>query len=354
MTATHRNLVITRIREELPDVKTFFLVAEDGESVPYRAGQFLTFIFHQYGREERRSYSVSSSPDADEPLAITVKRIANGRYSRPLFDKARVGDKLVFAGAAGLFTSPDDLNAYGRMVLFAAGIGITPLFSLLKSALVKNASIKIVLVYSNRSVADAVFYKELLALQQIYPERFSIAWLFSNDKHADRARLSKSLMPSLLQKYASGNLAHTLCYTCGPYSYMWLVALLMEEAGMPRDNIRREIFVNDQEPLREMPPDKSTRRVTVQQGNESFSFEVHYPDSILQAALKAGHYLPYSCEAGRCSSCAAHCTEGKIWMSYNEVLTEKELAQGMVLTCTGHPVGGDVVIEFNAASNFVK
>jgi len=164
----HQRLVITAIREEAPQVKTFFLEAEDRQDIPYQSGQFLTFLFHRLGKEERRSYSMSSSSLPGDPLAITVKRVANGAHSRWLIDAARVGDVLRTTGASGLFTLPADIQRYKQIFLFGAGIGITPLYALLKTILKEHEGIQVVLVYSNRSTADTVFYNELNNLQETY------------------------------------------------------------------------------------------------------------------------------------------------------------------------------------------
>ena len=127
---------------------------------------------------------------------------------------------------------------------------------------------------------------------------------------------------------------------------MRMCTYTLQEENVPKENIRKEDFVIHTKKLaRNNPPDKAPRNVTIQYGSEHFEFKVHYPDSILQAAKKQDISLPYSCEVGRCGNCAAKCIEGKVWLSYNEVLTEKDLQNGLTLTCVGHPDGGDVKLE---------
>ncbi len=127
---------------------------------------------------------------------------------------------------------------------------------------------------------------------------------------------------------------------------MRLCIYTLQENDVPKDNIRREDFVINAVHKRDaLPPDKTSHKAFIKLNENEFYFDVEYPDSILQAAKKANIMLPYSCEAGRCGSCVAKCLKGKIWHSYNEVLTEKELQQNMVLTCVGHPVQGDVQLE---------
>lgn len=314
----------------------------------YKAGQFLTFPFTSAGREERRSYSFSSSPVMDEPLAITVKRIDNGAFSRRLIDQVRTGDVLATAGISGLFTLPDPLPHGTSLLLFAAGIGITPLYSILKTALRHPAAPSIVLVYSNHSRPATVFYEELVQLQEQYPERLRIEWLFSDSKYLQRARLTRPVMDQLMQQYLT-DVSKTYCYICGPTDYRWLVQLLLEEAGLASEQIRQEIFMTDRHAILQVPPDQEPHQVSIHIGGRVVRLEVRYPETILSAAKKAGIRLPYSCEAGRCSSCAVRCTSGAVWMGYNEVLTDKDLANGLVLTCTGYPVKGDISLLFEGA-----
>jgi ferredoxin-NADP reductase len=343
--AAYQTVVITAIRQELPGVKTFTLAYSDGGPIPYAAGQFITFVFTHHGREERRSFSISSSPALHGPLSFTVKRIDNGAYSRLLIDKAAPGDKLYTTGAAGLFMLPANKD-YKQVFFFAAGIGITPVFSLIKTLLHTQPGKKIVLVYSNRSREEVVFYDELNRLAEAFPGNFKIEFLYSSSFHLARARLSKALLPVLLGEYAAAPIKNLLFYLCGPFTYMRMAIISLEEQGVKSDQIKKENFnTNDRDIARAEPPDKSTHGITILLHGKPYRFPVHYPDTILQAAKKNGLVLPYSCEAGRCGSCAATCTHGAVWLSYNEVLMDSDLEQGKILTCMGHPVGGDVTIE---------
>lgn len=341
-----KEIIITSIREETPGVKTYFVEGADGQPIPYTAGQFITLIFTHHGREERRSFSFSSSPDAGEPASFTVKRVENGAYSRLLIDRAKPGDHLFTTGAAGLFTLPADLGAYKQVFFFAAGIGITPVFSLIKSLLFTHPDVQCVLICSNRSKEDVVFYNELNALVERFPDTFRIEYLYSTSFNLARARLSKELLPLLLKEYGRVPPGQMLFYTCGPYSYMRMVIWSLEEQGIHESQIKRENFnTNTRVVITAEPPDKNTHRVTIQTSDGVYTFPIVYPDTILQAAKKNGLSLPYSCETGRCGSCAALCTSGKIWMSYNEVLMDSDLKKGLILTCVGHPVDGDATIK---------
>ena len=337
----YQTLRIREVREEVPGFKTIRF--EDVPHIPYQSGQYLTLVQNKSGEEVRRSYSITSSPVLNEPLSIGVKRVENGVFSRVLVDHARPGDAVLTTGSGGFFVLPDEVETYRQLFFFAAGSGITPVFSLLKTVLHAHPSLQVVLVYSNASKAKAVYFDDLQLLQAQFPERFTLENLFSNAADLSKARLHRDLIFSYLQRFAGYEKDKTLFYICGPEPYMRLCTYTLQEAGIPSLQIKKENFYFSEVAKRDaLPPDKHDRTAFIQFGNKTYMVAVRYPDSILRAAKKSGLSLPYSCEAGRCGNCAAQCTAGTVWHSYNEVLTEKELSQGLVLTCVGHPVGGDV------------
>ncbi|MEO6832433.1 MAG: iron-sulfur cluster-binding domain-containing protein [Chitinophagaceae bacterium] len=340
-------LIIIEIIEETAGVKTFRLAPNEGETLDYSAGQFLTMEHPFAGQIYRRSYSFSSCPDVDEQPAITVKRVGNGIASRWLIDEAKVGDQInSHSRANGVFTLPDEEDSPDSIWLFAAGIGITPIFSLLKEALFKGSS-NVVLVYSNHSKESTVFLEEIAALENDFKERFSVLWLWSNAVNLLQARLSRESFSMLLKPVWPKNLERVLCFICGPKSYMWMTQLLLEDAGIPAEHIRREAFQTREIVHDYLPADKESHKVTIEINSQEISFTNLYPTSILDSALALGIQLPYSCKTGQCGACTAICTQGKVWMSYNEVLTEKDLKKGRILTCKGHAVDGDIRLQFS-------
>lgn len=343
LNSIYRQVVVTNIAEEAAGVKTFTVAFADGSAIPYVAGQFITFSFTHHGREERRSYSVSSCPALNEPLSFTVKRLDNGAYSRLFTDKVRVGDMLTTTGVAGRFILP--APGAGVYFFFAAGIGITPVYSLIRQAL-HATSARVVLVYSNSNADDVVFGAALRSLEVEFPGRLRIEWLFSNAFNLSRARLNKALLPMLVTEYVGNDMAQSLFYICGPFAYMRMATWALQEMGIARNAIIVENFSQGLlgEPLR-LPPDKEDRLVTLRSAQGDVTFTCHYPDSLLTAARNNNIPLPYSCEAGRCGSCVMLCTSGKVWHALDEVLTAGDIANGLVLTCTGHPVGGNVVLQ---------
>jgi len=337
----YRKLVIRDIKEEVKGFKTFAF--EQGHGISYQSGQYLTLVRFVNGTEVRRSYSITSSPVLNEPLSIGVKRVENGMFSRHLIDHAQLGDELLTTGSGGFFVLPDDIKMYRQLFFFAAGSGITPVYSLIKTVLNAHPHLSVVLIYSNASEEKAIFLSSLKELQVGFAERFHMELLFSNSVHLLRARLHRDLIIQFITNLRVNEKGKTLFYICGPENYMRLCTYTLQEHGIPAADIRKENFIIHTAPkIDRNPPDKADRKALIHIGGRTHEFTVHYPDSILKAARKEGMILPYSCDAGRCGNCVAKCTKGTVWHAYNEVLTDKELQKGLVLTCVGHPVGGDV------------
>ena len=232
-----------------------------------------------------------------------------------------------------------------QLFFLAAGSGIAPVYSLIRYALQKWSDVSITLIYSNRHEKDVIFFEALQSLQNQYTDRFNIEWLLSSNNNIYKARLSNYLLNILLRKYkAAAN--NTLFYMCGPFDYMLMIQITLLSYGVPIKNIYKEQFSTLPRIVKPVPPDTSKHNATIQIGNKEYELSVQYPSTILAAAKAQNIMLPYSCEAGRCGSCTAKCTIGNVWMAYNEVLTDDEIAKGRVLVCQAYPVGGDVVIEY--------
>lgn len=335
-----KELRVRVIKEAVPGFKTFEF--EMGHGIRYKAGQYLTLVMHHNGEEVRRSYSITSAPVLGEPLTIGVKRVENGIFSRHLVDVVKEGDTLTTTGAGGLFTLPDDMTFCRQVLFFAAGSGITPIYSLIKTVLQVYPQLSVKLIYSNASLAKALFAGELEQLRQQHSAHFEIEWLFSDTANLLKARLHRDL---LLQIIEAAGVRPTLYYICGPETYMRMVQYTLQERGVHSEAIRKENFVSArQKPLLPSPPDKGSYTALIHYGEKDYPVRVDYPLSILQAARRQGIQLPYSCETGKCGNCIARCTKGTIWHSNDEVLMPSELQKGLILTCVGHPVGGDVEI----------
>lgn len=332
-------LRVEAIKWELPDTATFLLSEISGKKASYKAGQFITLVFDHHAEEIRRSYSLSSSPD-EALLAITVKRIANGEISRFMLTKIKPGDILNAVEPAGRFTLADTF-AQRDIFLFAAGSGIVPIFSQLKYALAREGSGRFTLLYSNRDSASVLFNEELRLLAAKHPARLQIINLLSSQAN----RLTNIVVEKLVGENLHYDLPKAEFYLCGPFDYMRMIRLTLLYMGVDAAQIRKENFVLDTikvpGSIRTFPPQK----VRINFGGETYDLVVGENQSILQAALQHGIKLPYSCRDGICSACTAFCKNGKVEMVKNDVLTDLDLSLGLVLTCTGHPVGDGVVIQ---------
>ncbi|MCU7552169.1 iron-sulfur cluster-binding domain-containing protein [Chitinophagaceae bacterium LB-8] len=339
----YKKLIIKEIRQERRDFKD--LIFEESSPISYKAGQYLTFVDFVYGEEVRRSYSIISSPEWNEPLGVGVKRMENGYFSRKLVDHAQIGDQVITTGAGGLFTLPDEIQPFKQIFFFAAGSGITPIFSLIKSALFLFPAIKLTLIYSNPSPEQTIYKKEIIQIAERFAQQFHVEFLYSNSRNLQKARLYPELLMQLVQSFSISDKENILFYVCGPESYMRMIIFTLQRERVPSINIKKEHFLVYQKatPTAE-PPDKEQHFVTIHFSGKTYHYPVQYPQTILSAAKREGILLPYSCEVGRCGNCLAKCKEGTVWMSYNEVLTDNDLNKGMTLTCVGYPVGGDVTL----------
>lgn len=342
-----KELKIVKIISETADTKSFTLAPADGIPIAYKAGQFLTFVFtKQNGEEVRRSYSISSSPEAGDPLTVTVKRIANGEYSRLLNDRAREGDVLQTIGASGFFVLPDHPEKYSRFVFLAAGSGITPVYALIKTLMNQFPVIEVLLIYSNTTRQGSIFFDDLQQLHNKYSSRLHVDFLFSRSADAFSSRLT----PESLEMYMKSHrvsYGSSIFYVCGPADYMRMITYRLTTLGVAAARIKKEIFHVQHPRVKPEPPETNAHTVTLIRKGDENKFTVQYPVTILQAAKLLNIHIPYSCENGQCGSCVAKCLHGAVWMANNEVLLEDDVNNGMILTCTGYPVYGDVTIRIN-------
>jgi ring-1,2-phenylacetyl-CoA epoxidase subunit PaaE len=343
------SLKISEIIQQ-PGDNLIFKFEKTPEEITYLPGQFLTLLFKVNGKEIRRSYSIFSTPSLNEPLSIAVKLVENGEISRYLHHKTCVGDILTALQPTGLFTYIPFRETRRTVFLFAAGIGITPIFSILKTALIEEQNSKIVLIYSNRSVNTTLFYVELNEWQAKYPERLKIIYFFSDAKIIMLARLNKFMIEQLVSEHMEYDPKQALFYTCGPIDYMVNCRIVLLSMKYSLDQIKRETYfipeddADEDDATEKKIADQNTYSVRIVWNNNSYDLQVPYFKRILDVALENNINLPYSCRAGICSSCTSSCTSGGVRMDYNEVLTDQEIENGRVLICTGHPTANETTI----------
>ncbi len=332
-------LRVRAIRPEAPEVVTYFLEPTDGQPVSYRAGQFLTLLFDFRGHEVRRSYSLSSAPGVDAELAITVKRITNGEVSRYLLDRLRVGDILRALPPTGRFVLDDETT--DDLLLIAAGSGITPVFSILKSVLTTQPARSVTLIYASRDAQNTIFFDEINALVAQHSDRLTVLY----QRSAEGQRLNNQRLERLVTRHLRGPRATAHGYLCGPEEFMRMARITLLFLGFQADQIRQEQFVIEAPPAPPVPTRSTPSRVTLFFREKTHVLDVPAGEYLLTAALAAGIPLPYSCRGGRCSACAARCTAGRVALRINDVLTARDLAEGWVLTCTGYAESEAVTLE---------
>ncbi|POY37444.1 phenylacetic acid degradation protein [Solitalea longa] len=334
---------ITSISKHPGEVVTFSLEPLSERKPDFISGQFLSIILQTANKELRRSYSICSSPYTNEPITIAVKRIENGEVSRKLFNDTREGDVLTTLEPNGIFTYEPIKNSKRTIFLFAAGVGITPLISMLKTILTAEDQSKVVLVYSNRSQASTLFFYELNKWQSNYSNRFDLIYLFSESQNLIRARLNKILIQEIISEHLIFEKSDALFYTCGPISYMDVCRLTLLGMGFGQWQIKRETFFisaddgDEDDETENIPTDTNTYTVRIIYQNRKTDVDIPYHKSILDIALENKIDMPYSCRSGICGTCTAFCSQGNIRMDYNEVLTENDIEKGKILTCVGHP-----------------
>ncbi len=337
-------LRVKKIVRETDDTFTYVLESADETTITYHAGQFLTLLFRFREREVRRSFSLISSPSVDESLAITIKRLENGELSRYLMDHLKIGDIIQSLYPAGRFTVNTNYKNKLTYFFIAAGSGITPVYSLIKTILLEEPNSLINLIYSNASERTTIFYEPLKNLAEKFPSRLQCIFLFSQYGQ----RLNNSMLEKLVNENLRSGKDETEFYICGPSGYMRMIMLTLIFMGFRKEHVHKENFISEQLPAAEsfVPRNTSSHIIQILYNNNTYQVSVPPFKTILDAALAQNISLPYSCKTGLCSTCAAICKKGKVDMTNNEVLTDKDLSQGWILTCTGFPLEDGTEIEF--------
>jgi ferredoxin-NADP reductase len=333
-------LRVEAIEKQTADTTTFYLREVNGKPVPYKAGQFITLVINHHGQEIRRSYSLSSSPH-EELIALTIKRIANGEITRYLHTYSKVGDIWNAVEPAGRFTALQQPDGK-ELVYFAAGGGIVPIYAHLKFLLSISSTVIITLFYSNLNPQAIIFKQQLDDLAAAHLQQLTIIHLLSSEAR----RLNNIMAEKLVRQYVNKDIEQAQFYLCGPFTYMRMVQLTLLYMGINAAQIHKENFVLETVPVctavTNFPPQKL--RINFQQ--EWHDIMAGENQTILQAALQNQLHIPYSCGSGVCAACAVKCTSGKVTIVKNEVLTDDELKQGWVLTCTGYAVSDNVELDF--------
>jgi ferredoxin-NADP reductase len=339
-------LAVRAVIPETADAATIVLdVGPDlVDTFAYEAGQFCTVRVEVEGAPLLRCYSMSSAPGVDEHLAITVKRVPEGKVSNWLLDHVEAGDLLELTPPAGVFhLAPEDRE----IVAFAAGSGITPVISLLKSAL-HGSERRARLLYANRDRRSVIFGQAIEALAARFPGRLEVVHhLDVDDGFVDGATIRR-----LLGAAGTGEAigAGTGYYLCGPAPFMDLVEATLLAAGIDRARVHLERFTTPDQARPVTPAEAATGSaqvvVTIEVDGRQASTEHRAGTTILQTARQLDLSPPASCESGSCATCMARVVSGSVEMHLNNALTEEELADGWILTCQAVPTSPHVGVVY--------
>ena len=352
-------LTIQDIRQETPDCVSIAFHVPDQlkETYTFTQGQNITIRWKTGNEEIRRSYSICSSPLEGE-LRVAVKKVVDGRFSQIANTVLKQGDVLdVFPPTGNFHTSLDEKNQK-RYVAFAAGSGITPVLSLIKTTLAVETGSHFTLIYGNRDRSSIIFKEQLEALKNRYMNRFTIVHVLSREK-TDAAINHGRINAEKCEALAAGIIQFNSTdefFLCGPEAMIFSVKEWLLFKGVSAKNIHFELFTTPGQVIPGVKPDieKFTpeegkmSRVTITLDGISFDLDLAYgAEAILDAALKTGADLPYACKGGVCSTCRAKLLEGKIEMDTNYALEPDELESGFILTCQAHPRSEKVVVTFD-------
>ncbi|MDN3595892.1 ferredoxin--NADP reductase [Zunongwangia endophytica] len=346
MSTFHKLKIKEVIRETEQAVSlSFEIPAELKEEFKFKAGQYITIKADVEGKELRRAYSLCSAPDSQD-FKVTVKEVEGGKFSVLANNNLKAGDTLEVHPPEGKFIlEPSETSK--NYAAFAAGSGITPILSIIKTVLNKETHSRFILTYGNKSPEDTIFFKELLDLQATYPDRLFVEFVFSRARqdNAHFGRIETSTV-NFVMKNKFKDHPFDAVYLCGPEEMINHVSEVLTSNDIAEENIYYELFTSNDTGEVEANLEGQSQ-ITILVDDEETSFVMNQNDIILDAALEQDLDVPYSCQGGICSSCIARITEGKAEMRKNQILTDDEIEEGLILTCQAHPLTTNIKVDYD-------
>lgn len=352
-------LRVRKVQKETDDCVsiTFEVPGELKPLYQFRQGQSLTVRRFMGGEEVRRTYSICSAPQ-DGVLRVAVKKVEGGVFSTWANEELAAGEELEVMPPVGKFYTELDPAQKKHYVAFAAGSGITPVLSLIKTTLLTEPHSTFTLVYGNRTKNSIIFKEELEALKDKFLSRFRIYHILSRertDADINYGRIDRDKVEALTARLI--DLQNTdEFFICGPEEMIFTVRDFLSEKGVDGEHIHFELFTIPGQKKsvvdtgRQQVVDEGPKaKVSVKLDGILFDFDLgHEGESILDAALKQGADLPYACKGGVCCTCKAKLLEGEVEMEVNWGLEQDEIERGYILTCQSHPKTEKVVVDFDA------
>ena len=335
---------------------SFEIPADLQSNFAFKAGQYITIKHTIHGKEVRRAYSISSAPVVSGPqnsVTVGIKEVAGGAFSPYANRYIQKGDVLEVMPPQGRFLYEPTTAAVHHLGV-AAGSGITPILSIAKSVLASGPEHSFTLIYGNKSPQDVMFSNEFEALQTAYPTQFKVQWVYSQAKE-DQAlfgRIDTAAINYVLKN--TDTAPFDGAYLCGPEGMIKTATETLEKAGLSKDHIHYELFTVATESTSDsgeaasggaLAVGKIAVEVTVD--GETASLEMDAKTILLDAIIKADIDAPYSCQGGVCSSCICKVTKGSATMIKNQILTDSEIADGLVLSCQAMVTSTEIAVDFD-------
>ena len=338
------SLLISDYRRETPSAISiaFEVPNELQNEFQFKAGQFLTLEANIDGEAVRRAYSICSAPDSGE-LRVAIKEVPNGRFSSYANRSLQQGDSLRVFPPEGRFVF--DAQQPKHIGAFAAGSGITPLLSIAETVLNTHPDNQFTLLYGNKTQKDTLFYNALHSLKKQYPSQFFLHEIYSQErvKNSLFGRMDGGTVKFVCKQSPK---AMDAFYICGPEPMIHTVKDSLLEIGADETAIFFELFT-PAEASQPVATPKGNAHITLVVDEETFVFDMRSNTTLLEAALSQKIDTPYSCQGGVCSTCIARISEGTAEMEQNQILTDDEVAEGLVLTCQAHPTSASLRVDFD-------
>jgi ring-1,2-phenylacetyl-CoA epoxidase subunit PaaE len=336
------SLTVSAIRQEANEAFTIEFSNPPTKFRDFSAGQHITIKVNIEGETLYRTFSVSSIPNTDNVLTLTIKKIKGGKVTNCIADNLKVGDILEVTAPTGQFYLNPEPTHQKHYVMIAGGSGITPIYSMIGTILKFEPKSKITLLYANRTSTNIIFKEKLEQWTKEFPAQLEVKYFLSEEKNPQNAvkgYVTRISLEEIINHFGKNKLDF---YLCGPEV---MTNKLMEDLtylGIAKDKIHRELFL-----IKAQTPESQSLKANViaKVFAKGYQFESQEGKTILQSALEQNIPLPFSCQSGLCGMCKMKCTEGKVRMKSNQVLTESELKEGYVLTCQSLPQSGIIKIN---------
>ena len=350
--ASFHELIISDVVKETPEAVsvTFHVPIELKSKYIFLPGQYLTLESLINNEKIRRDYSISSTPSSGN-LTVTIKKLKNGIFSNYANDSLQKGSLINVSLPRGRFVYDRISDSPKIIFAFAAGSGITPIISIIKTALENSPKTSCRLIYGNKSPKTTIFLNDLKHLKQVYKNRFDLQFVYSQAQveNSLSGRIDAEKTAHFLHNFSSEQKSLSNYYLCGPEKMIFNVKNELLKNNIKEEKILFELFSSTSsiEIKNNLNSTNNLCEATIQFEDSTEKIKILKDQTILDAALAKDVEVPYSCKGGVCSSCICRIKEGSAQMRQNSVLTDKEIEEGLVLSCQAVPTTANLIVDFD-------